>query len=60
MPGMMYLAAVTVKRGCIQALACTPSLAAALERRRVLRFTGRQLQRLPVDRVHERWRVVRV
>ena len=30
MPGMMYLAAVTVKRGCIQALACTPSLAAAI------------------------------
>lgn len=29
MPGMMYLAAVTVKRGCIQALACAPSLAAA-------------------------------
>ena len=28
-PGMMYLAAVTVKRGCIQALACAPSLAAA-------------------------------
>lgn len=29
-PGMMYLVAVTVKRGCIQALACTPSLAAAI------------------------------
>ncbi len=29
-PGMIYLAAVTVKRGCIQALACTPSLAAAI------------------------------
>ena len=28
--GMTYLAAVTVKRGCIQALACTPSLAAAV------------------------------
>ena len=28
-PGMIYLVAVTVKRGCIQALACTPSLAAA-------------------------------
>ena len=30
MPGMIYLAAVTVKRGCIQALACAPSLAAAV------------------------------
>ena len=28
--GMTYLAAVTVKRGCIQALACALSLAAAI------------------------------
>ncbi len=31
-----------------------------LEQRRALRFTGRQLQQLPVEREHEHWRVVRV
>ena len=30
MPGMIYLAAVTARLICIQALACTPSLAAAI------------------------------
>ena len=31
-----------------------------LEQRRALRFTGRQLQQLPVEREREHWRLVRV
>ena len=37
-----------------------PNWRRQLEQRRALRFTGRQLQQLAVEREHEHWRVVRV
>ena len=46
-PGMMYLVAVTVKRGCIQALACAPSLAAAVGATACLAVRGPSVATVP-------------
>ena len=57
--GMTFLAAAGVAY-MYSALACTPSLAAAIGATACVAAPGRELQRLPVGRGHGRWRVVRV